>query len=96
MFLDLQGIRDLAAKWSIKLISIRREIQIYTIVEFGVNKKILLMVFFASFGLVIEMILVSFYPASEYSFTLGAGLAIFGIIFAIQIGLYNKVRKEIP
>jgi hypothetical protein len=74
----------------------RREIQIFTIVKFRVNKKILFMMFLASFGLVIEMLLVSFYPASEYSFTLGVALAIFGIIIAIQIVLYSKVRKEIP
>ena len=49
----------------------------------------------ASVGLFIQMILVSLYPASEYSFTLGVALAIFGVIIAIEIGLYSKVRKEI-
>jgi len=73
----------------------RGEIQIFTIVKFRVNKKILFLMFLASFGLVIEMLLVSFYPASEHSFTLGVALAIFGIIIAIQIALYSKVRKEI-
>ena len=49
----------------------------------------------AAVGLVIQMIISSLYPASEYSFTLGIALAIFGVIIAIQIGLYSKVRKEI-
>ncbi len=72
------------------------EIQIFTNIWNAVNKKILLMIFIASIGLVIQMILSSLYPASEYSFTLGVALAIFGIIIAIQIVLYSKVRKEIP
>ena len=59
------------------------------------NKKIFLMLIVAGIGLIIQMIVTSLYPASEYSFTLGLALAIFGIIIAIQIGLYSKVRKEI-
>ena len=50
----------------------------------------------AGIGLVIQIILSSMYPASEYSFTFGVALAIFGIIIAIMIAMYNKVRKEIP
>ena len=60
------------------------------------NKKILIMIIIAGIGLSIQIILSSMYPASEYSFTLGVALAIFGIIIAIEIALYNKVRKEIP
>ena len=47
-------------------------------------------------ALPIQMILSLMYPASEYSFTLGVALAIFGVITAIMIVLYSKVRKEIP
>ena len=54
------------------------------------------MMILASIGLVIQIILSSIYPASEYSFTFGVALAIFGIIIAIMIVMYNKVRKEIP
>ena len=54
------------------------------------------MLIIAAIGLPLQMILVSLYPASEYSFTLGVALAIFGIIVAIMIVLYSKVRKEIP
>ncbi len=60
------------------------------------NKKILIMIIIAGVGLPIQIILASLYPASEYSFTLGVALAILGIILAIEIALYNKVRKEIP
>jgi ABC-type glycerol-3-phosphate transport system permease component len=60
------------------------------------NKKILLMLIIASIWLPLQIILVSLYPASEYSFTLGVALAIFGIVVAITIVLYSKVRKEIP
>jgi len=69
----------------------------YTVLEnrIYVNKKILLMLIIAGIGLPIQIILSSMYPASEYSFTLGVALAIFGIIIAIEIALYNKVRKEI-
>ena len=59
------------------------------------NRKILIMLIVAGVGLIIQMIISSLYPASEYSFTLGVALAVFGVIIAIQIGLYNKVRKEI-
>ena len=54
------------------------------------------MIIVAGIGLPIQLILSSLYPASEYSFTLGVALAIFGVIIAIEIALYNKVRKEIP
>ena len=54
------------------------------------------MMILAGIGLVIQIILSSIYPASEYSFTLGVALAIFGIIIAIMIVMYNKTRKEIP
>jgi hypothetical protein len=60
------------------------------------NKKILIMLIIAGVGLVIQMILTSLYPASQYSFALGIALAIFGIIVAVQIGIYNKAKKEIP
>jgi len=60
------------------------------------NKKILLMLIIGAIGLPLQIILVSLYPASEYSFTLYVALAIFGIIAAIMIVLYSKVRKEIP
>lgn len=53
------------------------------------------MLIIAGGGLIIQMILSSLYPASEYSFTLGLALAIFGVIIAIQIALYSKVKKEI-
>ncbi|WP_428326456.1 hypothetical protein [Nitrosopumilus sp.] len=59
------------------------------------NKKILLMLIIAGIGIITQMILTSFYPASEYSFTLGVALAIFGIIIAIQTTLYNKAKKRI-
>ena len=49
----------------------------------------------ASIGLPLQIILVSLYPTSEYNFTLGVALAIFGMIVAIMIVLYSKVRKEI-
>lgn len=60
------------------------------------NKKILIMMVIAAVGLPIQMVLVSIYPASEYSFTFGVALAIFAVITAIEIALYSKVRKEIP
>ena len=59
------------------------------------NKKILLMLIVAGFGLVFQIIISSIYPASELSFVIGIALAIFGIIIAIQIVLYNKAKKEI-
>ncbi len=49
----------------------------------------------AGVGLVIQMIISSFYRDSESSFVLGIALAIFGIIIAIQITFYSKVKKEI-
>ena len=60
------------------------------------NKKILITLIIAGMALPIQMILSLMYPASEYSFTLGVALAIFGIITTIMIVLYSKVRKEIP
>ena len=54
------------------------------------------MLIIAGVWLVIQMILTSLYPASQYSFALGIALAIFGIIVAVQIGIYNKAKKEIP
>ena len=60
------------------------------------SKKILAMIIVAGVGLVIQTIVTSLYPASEFSFTTGLALAIFGVILAIQIGLYSKARKEIP
>ena len=59
------------------------------------NKKILIMMIIAGIGVPIQIILTSLYPASEYSFTLGVALAIFGVIIAIEIVLYSKVKKEI-
>ena len=60
------------------------------------NRKILMMLVIASFGLPIQFVITSVYPASEFSFVYGLSLAIFGIIAAIMIVLYSKVRKEIP
>ena len=54
------------------------------------------MLIVAGVGTVIQMIITSIYPASDFSFATGLALAIFGIFVAIQIGMYNKVRKEIP
>ena len=59
------------------------------------NRKILAMMAIAAGGLVIQMIISAIYPASEYSFALGLALAIFGVLIAIEIMLYSKVRKEI-
>ena len=59
------------------------------------NKKILAMLIIAGIGVVIQMIITSLYPASEFSFVSGLALAIFGIAIAIQIMLYNKAKKEI-
>jgi len=53
------------------------------------------MLIVAGIGLPIQMIISSLYPASEYSFALGLALAIFGVLIAIEIVLYSKVRKEI-
>ena len=58
------------------------------------NKKILLMMTLGGVGLVIQLILSSLYPASEYSFTLGVALAIFAIITAIMIVLFGKTKKD--
>lgn len=71
------------------------EIQIPIKMEKFVNKKILVMMTIASGGLVIQMIISAIFPASEFSFALGLGLAIFGILIAIEIILYSQVRKEI-
>ncbi len=60
------------------------------------NKKILLMMIVAGGGFFITLAITSVFPASEYSFVSGLALAIFGVIIAIQIVLYSKVRKEIP
>lgn len=54
------------------------------------------MIIIAGIGLPIQLLLSLMYPASEYSFTLGVALAIFGVIIAIEIALYSKVRKDIP
>ena len=59
------------------------------------NKRILVMVIIAGVGVIAQMIISSTYPASEISFTLGIALAVFGVIIAIQIILYSKVKKEI-
>ncbi|MDH3610680.1 MAG: hypothetical protein OEM79_02840 [Nitrosopumilus sp.] len=77
------------------MVPISREIQIFTKTCCGVNKKILIMLIVAGIGLPIQMIISSLYPASEYSFALGLALAIFGVLIAIEIVLYSKVRKEI-
>ena len=60
------------------------------------NKKILVMMIVAGIGVISQMIISSIYPASEISFVLGVALAIFGIIMAIQIILYSKIKREIP
>ena len=77
------------------LVPFSREIQIFTMILCGVNKKILIMLIVAGTGLPIQMIISSLYPASEYSFALGLALAVFGVIIAIEIVLYSKVRNEI-
>jgi hypothetical protein len=59
-----------------------------------VNKKILIMLIIAGIGIIIQMFISSVFPASEISFALGVALAIFGIIIAIQIALYSKVKRE--
>ena len=59
-----------------------------------VNKKILIMLIIAGMGIIIQMFISSMFPASEISFVLGVALAIFGIIIAIQIMLYSKVKRE--
>lgn len=66
------------------------------VVKTQFNPKILIMMILAGIGFVIQIILSSIYPASEYGFTLGVALAIFGIIITIMIVMYNKARKEIP
>ncbi len=53
------------------------------------------MLIVAGAGVIIQMIISSVYPASEFSFVSGLALAAFGVILAIQIILYNKVKKEI-
>ena len=50
----------------------------------------------AAVGFVIQMIISTIYRASESSLILGIALAIFGIIIAIEIVLYSKVKKQIP
>jgi len=59
------------------------------------NKKILVMMIVAGVGVIAQMIISSIHPASEISFALGVALVIFGVIIAIQIILYSKVKKEI-
>ena len=59
------------------------------------NRKILAMMAIAAIGLVIQMIISAIFPASEYSLALGIALAVFGVLIAIEIVLYNKVKKEI-
>jgi len=54
------------------------------------------MLIVAGGGFLITTMITSIYPASEYSFVSGLALAIFGVMVAIQIVLYRKVRKEIP
>jgi hypothetical protein len=54
------------------------------------------MMIVAGGGFFITLAITSVFPASEYSFVSGLALAIFGVIIAIQIVLYSKVRKEIP
>jgi len=52
------------------------------------------MLIIAGIGIIIQMFISSVFPASEISFALGVALAIFGIIIAIQIVLYSKVKRE--
>ena len=61
-----------------------------------ISKRILAMIIVAGVGLAVQTIITLIYPASEFSFMTGLALAIFGVILAIQIGLYSKARKEIP
>ena len=59
-----------------------------------VNKKILIMIIIAGAGVIIQMIISSMYPASEFSFVSGLTLAGFGVIIAIQITLSSKAKKN--
>lgn len=54
------------------------------------------MIIVAGGGFFITTMITAIYPASEYIFVSSLALAIFGIMIAIQIVLYSKVRKEIP
>jgi len=58
-----------------------------------VNKKILVMMIIGAVGLVFQMVMSSFYRDSESSLVLGIALAAFGIMVAIQIVIYSKVKK---
>jgi len=53
------------------------------------------MLIVAHVGFVIQIIIVSLYPPSEFGFVYGLALAVFGVVIAIEIVLYSKVRKEI-
>ena len=46
-------------------------------------------------GVIAQIIISLVYPASEISFALGIALTVFGVIIAIQIILYSKVKNEI-
>ena len=54
-----------------------------------------MMLIIAGGGVIVQIIISSLYPASEYNFVLGIALAVFGVIIAIQITLFNKAKKEI-
>lgn len=58
------------------------------------NKKILIMLIIAGVGVIIQMIISSMYPASEFSFVSGLALAVFGVIIVIQITLSSKVKRN--
>ena len=59
------------------------------------KKKILIMFIVAHVGFVLQLIIVSLFHASEFGFVYGLALAIFGVVVAIEIVLYSKVKKEI-
>ena len=56
------------------------------------DKKILVMLIVAALGLPIQVLLTSWYPASDLSFITGLSLAVFGIAIAIQISLYSRKK----
>ena len=60
------------------------------------SKKILLMMAVAMAGFAVQTAITLAYPASEFAFTTGLALAIFCVVVAVQIGLYSRVRKEVP
>lgn len=59
------------------------------------NKKVLMMIFFAGGGAIFQMILVGIYPPAEFEIIPYVSVAFFGIIISIELALYSKVKKEL-